>query len=260
MRFRLLSLALGSLFALGACSSDPLSSGSTRFGANTPIDLVPDFAVSNASEVDGGGIGDAMLPDDIKLSAEQKAAIETLHQAFAAANKADLDALKAIEAEAKGARQAGKTRAEVMAIMAKGKPILERLHTAFAALQDAIWAIYTPAQKAWISAHRPKICGPGGPPTLTDAQVQQIRTLRQSFADANKADLELIKSVRNEAKAARDAGKTNAEIEAILARASAAMERVRAAEKKLRDDISNVLTAEQRAAMCVVRPHGIRNG
>jgi Spy/CpxP family protein refolding chaperone len=95
---------------------------------------------------------------------------------------------------------------------------------------------------------------------LTDAQVQQIRTLRQAFADAIKADLELIKSVRNEAKAARDAGKTNAEIEAILARASAAMERVRAAEKKLRDDISNVLTPEQRAAMCVVRPHGIRNG
>jgi hypothetical protein len=48
MRFRLLPLALGSLFALGACSSDPVSSGSTRFGANTPIDLVPDFAVSNA--------------------------------------------------------------------------------------------------------------------------------------------------------------------------------------------------------------------
>jgi hypothetical protein len=249
-------MALGSVFALGACSNDPVSSSASGI----PIDLLPDFAVSNASEVDGGGIGAALLPDSIKLSVEQKAAIEALHDAFTAAHKADFDALKAIEAEAKAARQAGKTRADVMAIMAKAKPILETLHTAFAALQDAIWAIYTPAQQAWIDAHRSRICGPTGAPPLSDAQVQQIRDLRQAFADANKADIDLIKAVRDEAKAAREAGKTNAEIQAILARASAAMDRVHAAEKKLQQDVMNVLTPEQRARWCVVRPHGMRHG
>ena len=195
------------------------------------------------------------MPDSLRLTAEQKAQIHALHEAFKAANRTDMEALHAIEAEARAARQAGKTREEVRAILAKGAPILDRLHLAFWRLQVAILAVYTPAQRAWIAAHQPKVCGPAGPPQLTDAQVAAIRVLRQSFADANKEDMELIRSVHLDARAAHAAGKSKSEIEAILARATDAMTRVRAAEQKLQTGIMSLLTAEQRANWCVVRPH-----
>lgn len=256
MRFRLLTFLCGGLLAVAACNSNDIAAPRlAEFNNSDAIDLVPDFAISGAAVVDGGGIGAAHLPDSLKLTAEQKAAIQALHESFMVANKADLEALKAIEAEAKAAKKAGKSREEVRAILERSRPILDRLHAAFARLQEAIWAIYTPAQRAWIDAHRPKVCGPDGPPKLSETQIAQIRTLREAFHTAMKVDLELIKAVHQEARDARKAGKSEAEVKTILAKATAAMERVRAAEKKLHEDIMNLLTPEQRAKWCVVRPH-----
>ena len=99
------------------------------------------------------------FPDSLKLSDAQKAAMQALRTAFETANQADLAALEAIRKEAAEAIKAGKAREEVRAILAKGKPILERMKPAFEALHDAIANLLTAAQKAWIAAHRPD-----GPP------------------------------------------------------------------------------------------------
>src|SRR5204862_454715 len=135
---------------------------------------------SAATSLDAAGVGGAQFPDGLNLTTEQKAAIEALHAAFRTATQADMDALRAIEAQARAAKQAGKSNDDVHAILATGAPILARLNTAFAALQTAISAIYTAEQRAWIEAHRPRPCGPDGPPRLTDAQKQQIHALQEA--------------------------------------------------------------------------------
>jgi len=258
MRVRTISLMFGAIVALGACSGEDVSSPSAALVASgDAIDLMPDFEVSAAAVMDGGGVGASMLPDSLQLTADQKAQLEALHAAFKATTQADMDALRAIEAEARAARRAGKTRQEVRSILAKGAPILERLHLAFAKLQVDILAVYTPAQRAWIAAHRPRVCGPEGPPQLTDEQVAAIRGLRSAFMDANQTDLDYIRAVHHDAEEARATGKSRSEVAAILARAHDAMARVRAAERKLMADTLALLTAEQRAKWCVVRPHGL---
>ena len=214
------------------------------------ISLVPEFAESMAASMDGAGIGGNRLPPELALSTEQKAAIAALHEAFKAATGADVAALRAIEAEAKAARQAGKSREEIRAILARGMPILARLHEAFTALQAAIWQVYTPEQQAWIEAHRPVPCGLGGPPPLSDAQVQQIRALQAAFIEEVKADLALIKQVVADARVAAQAGATREEIAEILHQADAARARVREAERRLQQAIDAVLTPEQRAKRC----------
>ena len=61
------------------------------------------------------------FPTSIRLTDAQKAAIKALHDAFAAAHKAQFDQLKAIHEEARAAVKAGKTRAEVRAILDEGE-------------------------------------------------------------------------------------------------------------------------------------------
>jgi len=105
------------------------------------------------------------LPDSLKLTAAQEAAIKALHDAFAAAHKAQFDQLKAIHDEALAAIKAGKTRDEVRAILEKAKPIMDAMKADFDALRAAVAAILTPAQKAWAAAHQRLGGGPmGGPP------------------------------------------------------------------------------------------------
>jgi Spy/CpxP family protein refolding chaperone len=245
MRFRLLLAVAGMGLGLASCSGD--SSGPSD---QDGISLVPDFVQSLATAPDAGGIGGAQLPDSLKLSAEQKAAIAALHEAFKVATAADVAALRAIEQEARAAKAAGKSREEIHAILARGAPILERLNAAFAALQAAIWQVYTPAQRAWIESHRPKPCGPSGPPKLTDEQIQQIRALKEAFVAAVKDDLAEIQRVVAAARQAAQSGATRAEIEQILRQADGARARVREAEQRLQQAIDAVLTPEQKAARC----------
>jgi hypothetical protein len=211
---------------------------------------VPEFALSAAAEVDGAGIGGTPLPDSLALSTEQKAAIADLHEAFTAATAADVAALKAIEAEARAARASGKSREEIGAILAGARPILARLHAAFEELQVAVWAVYTPAQQAWVQAHRPARCDP---PRLTDEQIAKIRALQQAFWEAVKDDIALIRSVVQEVRQVLAAGATREEIAAI-ARADAAKARVRQAEIRLQAAIDEILSPDQRRRRCVPAP------
>ena len=213
------------------------------------IDLVPDYAVSPASSVDAAGIGAARFPEHLRLTVEQKAAIAALHEAFMKATAADIAALRAIEQEARAAITAGKPRTEVRAILAKAAPIHERLHAAFTKLQADIWAVYTPEQRAWIESNRPRSCD--AELRLTEDQARQIRALQDQFIDAVKADVELIRSVAEEAKAAREAGKTRQEVAAILAKANEAHRRVAEAEQRLQAAILALLSPDQqRAWLC----------
>ena len=233
------------------CGGDP--SGATEVDQES-LALVPEFAESMASRVDGAGIGAAGFPAELALTAEQKAAIAALHQAFKAATAADVTLLRALEAEARAAVAAGKTRDEVRAILARGAPILARLHAAFAALQEAIMQVYTPEQRAWVAAHRPPPCGPGGPPKLTDEQIQQIRALQQAFMEAVKDDIALIRRVVSAAHEAAQAGAARERIAEILKEADGARQRVRQAEARLQAAIDGLLTPEQRAARCIPAP------
>jgi len=243
MRARFVVL-VGAIAVLGACdkSTTPVSPATT---ADDVVDLVPDYAVSPAASIDAAGIGGSLLPDALKLTAEQKAAITALHDAFMKATAADIAALQAIEKEVKAAIRAGKPRDEIRAILAKADPIRARLDAAFKKLQADIWAVYTPEQRAWIEAHRVRDCKPGSL-QLTDDQVKAIRDLEQQFYNAVKPDLELIRSIAEEAKKAREAGKTRDEVAAILARAVEPQRRVADAEHKLQAAILAVLTPDQR--------------
>ncbi len=243
MRARFVVL-LGAMAILGACdrSTTPVSPATT---ADDVVDLIPDYAVSPAASMDAAGVGASLLPDALRLTAEQKAAIAALHEAFMKATAADIAALQAIEREAKAAIRAGKSRDEVRAILAKAAPIVVRLDAAFKKLQAEIWAVYTPEQQAWIEAHRLHDCKRGSL-QLTDDQVTAIRDLEQRFYAAVKPDLDLIRSIAAEARQAREAGKSREEVTAILARAIEPQRRVVDAERKLQAAILDVLTPEQR--------------
>lgn len=189
------------------------------------------------------------LPDSLKLTAEQEAEIDALLVAFQAANEADLAALATIMEAARAARAAGKTRPEVAAILAPAREIHQRLLAARLQLHAAIDAVLTAAQKSWLSARR-ELCTPGSVVSLTDAQKAQIRALYDAFQQANQADLEAVRAAMEQARAARQAGATREQVQAILAPARDAMTRLQAAGDALRAAIDAVLTPEQRASNC----------
>lgn len=247
------SLVAAGLLGLAACSSDPAAPGDTGLLDADVVDLVPDYAISSAAEIDGAGIGAARLPDELKLTPDQKAEIAALHEDFIQDHADEVAALRDLERQLRDLRRAGGSRDEARALLAQAHAILEKLADDFAELQEAIWSVYTPEQRAWIEAHRPRVCGPDGPPRLTEEQIAEIRTLRQAFHAAVADDIAFIRQVHQEARAAHQAGATAEEIRAILATAHDALERVRAAERQLHQDIQDVLTPEQRARWCLVR-------
>lgn len=253
MRLTRPTLLLAATILLAACGTTESTSPALATSTTDVIDIVPDYAASSLTIMDRAGIGGAQFPDSIALSTEQKAQIQALHDAFERDNAADLTTIKAIEAEAKAARAAGQTREQVRAILEKAIAIRARLDLAFRNLRAAIVAVYTPAQRAWIEARQTKECRNGSAPQLTEAQLAQIRALRDAFETANRADLQLMRSIGDQVKAARKAGKSDAEIKQILAAGDAARDRLRAAEKKLYDDIMALLTTEQKVNWCVGR-------
>lgn len=112
------------------------------------------FAGAPMGAANGKGPG-AALPDNLKLSDAQKAQIEALVTAFQAANKTDLDAMKAAMVAARAAKQAGKTHDEVKAILETAKAAAERVRAKGEALRAAINNVLTAAQRAWLEAHKP---------------------------------------------------------------------------------------------------------
>ena len=252
MRKTFLAVAAFGLMGLTACSTEPVAPNGLLTDA---IDLLPDYAFSSAAVVDGAGIGGARLPDDLQLTAEQKAAIAALHDAFAQENADEIAALRDIEKQLHQLRRSRGSREEAQALMAEAHNIMTGLADEFAALQDAIWAIYTAEQQAWIESHKPKVCDRNGPPQLTDEQIAKIRALKQAFTESVADELAAIKAAHEQARAAKQAGATEEQIRAILATVQDEMKAVREAEQRLEDAIQALLTPEQRARWCIVRRH-----
>jgi len=103
-----------------------------------------------------GRTGRAQLPDSLKLTPQQIAAIKVLRDNFKEANKARLDSLRDIFSRARDARRSGATREEIHAILVTSRPIVQALRPAVLQLHVAIRAVFTPAQRAWLDAHRPR--------------------------------------------------------------------------------------------------------
>lgn len=242
------------LATLAACSSDSTAPATSEALDDLSVDLVQQYDATSASAMDRAGIGASEFPDSLKLTAEQKAQIQALHDAYKAANQADLAALRAIEAEAQAAIKAGKTREEVKAILAKAQPILARLATALAKLQRDIWAVYTPAQQAWITSKgRGDACSRDVLKGLTAEQTRQIAALKAAFAESVQGHLATIKAVHEEARAAVQAGASREQVAAILRKADAAMDAIKQAERRLAASILALLTPEQKNNACLVR-------
>ena len=201
-------------------------------------------ATTIASGVPGTIRGLGALPPELRLTREQHATIRALLEAHGAALEADRAALRAIMEEVAAARQAGKTHAEVAAIMAKAAPIMERIAAAHAALETELLAVLTPAQREWLAAYA-KRCDLATM-RLTAAQRAQVDSLRHAFETANRADLDLVASVMAQARAAHAGGASRTEIQAILKTAAPALERLAAARAELQARINAVLTEEQR--------------
>jgi Spy/CpxP family protein refolding chaperone len=169
MTLQRLAAVAATTLVLAACDKSP-----TQPSLTAQLDQVDPYVLtfsatnglpSGPFHIPGpGSLGNARgpgapFPDSLKLTAAQQAAIQALRDAFATAHAADLAKLQAIHDQARAAIQAGKPRAEVRAIIETARPVLESLKGAFDALRTAIEAVLTPAQKAWIAAHRPD-----GPP------------------------------------------------------------------------------------------------
>lgn len=237
--------------ALGACSKD-----TTTAPLDDTTSILLDEAATlayNASFAANPGDnllpGIHRLPDNLKLTADQQARIKALMTAFADATKADREALAAIDRQAKEARKAGKTQAEVEAILRTGDAIRQRLSAAEAKLKADLDAVLTAEQKAWLNSNKAPTC-----PSLTDAQRTQIAALIAAYEQANKADLDAVKAALDNAKAAREAHATKDQIVAILNAVKPNLDRLKAASDKLRADIEALLTPEQKNARCVKLP------
>lgn len=252
MRKTFLAVVACGLFGLSACSTESVAPNGLLADSDA-IDQVADYEFSMAAVIDGAGIGAARLPDELQLTADQKAEIAALHDAFKAAHADEIAALREIDQQLRQLRRSGGTREEIQALLAEAHEIRQGLSDDFAALQDAIWQIYTAEQKAWIEAHKPKVCDRNGPPQLTEAQIAQIRALKQAFAESVADELVAIKAAHQEARAAKQAGASAEEIRAIMEGVKDEMEAIRQAEIRLHDAIMEVLTPEQRANWCIVR-------
>ena len=242
-------LAIG----LAACAESP-SNPSSR------IDLVLEAAdlVALGDRTAGAGLrelaGLHRLPENLKLTAAQDAAIKALVEQFLAATAADRAALMAVLTEAHEAIEAGASRSDVRAILAKADPIRQRMVAAEAALGLAIQGVLTAEQKAWLAANPPTHRGGTRCPPLTAAQHAQIEGLLKAFNEANQADLAIVAKAARDAEAARRSGASAADIQKILDAAKAAMDRLAAARATLETAIANVLTAEQKACRVVTPP------
>lgn len=242
--------------ALVACSSETTAPSSTA--ATDEITTFSIGAFGTTLTAVGGYDADLFqlrlahgLPDDLKLTADQQARIKALVDAFQAATKADREALTAILKKADEARKAKKSKAEIRAILDQGIPIRGRLSLAELDLKVHIDAVLTPAQRDWLAAHAPKRCDPSKFIPLTDAQKAQMKAYEQAFETSNKADLETVKAGLKAIYEAVKAGKSKADVQAILDSIKPGLERLATARQALRAQLESVLTPEQKASGCL---------
>jgi Spy/CpxP family protein refolding chaperone len=247
-------LVLLAVLALGACGEETTAPTDNGLMLQDAADLA--YGATDLADPGRHFIGRLkLLPDSLQLSAAQETQIRALMAAFVESTRADLAALAAIRQQAREAFAAGKSAEEIRAILATGDAIRARLHEAERKLHADILALLTPAQRAWLEAQRPQPCRDL---RLTEAQKTEITALIAEFQAEHQADLEQIKAVFEEARAAYLAGATRQEIADILAKARPAMERVRLARAELAAAIRALLTPEQLASGCFGPWGGVR--
>jgi Spy/CpxP family protein refolding chaperone len=101
-----------------------------------------------------GRTGARPFPDSLKLSQTQLDSIRTLRETFRVENKNLLDTLKVVFEQARTTRQNGATRQEIVAILAQARTTQQTLRPLVKKLHEDIFAVFTPAQKAWVTQHR----------------------------------------------------------------------------------------------------------
>lgn len=162
---RLMFPALAATLTLAACDLGPTAAApSAQFADDYALVMFgePGTALEGTMGPQGGPrpfdgrTGRPALPEELKLSEEQKAEMQALREAFRAEHAEQLDALKAIFEEARAARQAGASRDEVRAILMQGREIAFSLRPAVHELHLALRAVLTDAQRAWLEANRPR--------------------------------------------------------------------------------------------------------
>jgi len=126
-------------------------------------------------------------------------------------------------------------------------------------LTFAAFALAMSAPAAW--AQR----GPGGPgrmggpppqcrqgaDSLSDTQKAQVRALGDAFMTAHKTQLDSLRASMEAAREARQAGKTQDEVRAIMEQGRAINEALAPARKDFHDAVVKLLTAQQVADGCI---------
>jgi Spy/CpxP family protein refolding chaperone len=105
---------------------------------------------------DGRTAGFARLPDSLKITPTQAAAIKALRDQFRQTHQEKLTVLRAVFERARLARRDGATRQEVLTILLDARPITESLREPTRQLHIAIFAVLTPAQRNWLITNRPR--------------------------------------------------------------------------------------------------------
>ncbi len=158
---RLLFPTLAASLVLAACAESPL--GPSVATEDYALVMFGEYgsalegtmgAQAGPRPFDGRTIRPA-FPDSIALTDEQRAEMLALRQAFRAEHQDAIDSLRAVFQAAHAARQDGATREEIRAILATGRPIADALRPDVRALHEALRAVLTDAQRAWIAANRP---------------------------------------------------------------------------------------------------------
>ena len=167
-QFRHLAL-IGSFAIAAACN------GERAISSTADVRLTEDLVLgvgttTTAQQLRGGGPPDINhlfrgAPDSIKPTTVQVASITALQSAFESANATDLTFLRQLHDSAMTLRRAGASRDAVRAVLVTGDAARTRLRAAQESMRDAIEAILTDAQKAWLKANlpRPFAGGPFGP-------------------------------------------------------------------------------------------------
>lgn len=249
-----LTLAIA-ISSLAACSSESTAPVATEFAAD---ELESTLVALGMPLAGNPGISELALiqrfPADIKLSAAQHAQIAAITAAFETATRSDREALSGIARQIAEAKRARKPEADIRALVEQTISILQRLAAAQSAVREQILAVLTPAQKAWLTAQAPHRCDLGKFPPLTAAQRSQIHALELSFRQANSADLATVETAMKQAREAKAAGKSEAEIRAIIEAVRPAMDRIAIARRQLAERIAAIYTAEQKASGCTPFP------
>ena len=277
---RLLALCLAAT-ALAACGDAP-----TPPAARTPSDEVGlasafgaagvgltgvEFTAPGVSAGIGGGTlpgpdidafaAVGRLPAALRRTAEQQERIRELTEAFVAATRADRTALESALRELRAPAPGQPPAQFELERLRRLGPMFERLGEAQRRYHTGVLAVLTPEQRAWLEAERARerarwqACQQN---PLTDAQRERVAALTRGFDERTRADREALAPILRQAAEARRAGRTEAEVRAILEPARPIQQRLAAAQAQLRTDLLAILTPAQRAKFAAANPGGGR--